>query len=87
MTNVSHVYDAGSSFSCSLCLSLRTVWRASEASPHRPYAFCCFYLSECQDMAGVRFSAPTEERSAALQEGLITYTPCKRDSRTVEQAH
>lgn len=40
-----------------------------------------------QTGVGVRFSAPTEEWRAALQEGLITYTPCKRDSRTDEQAY
>lgn len=33
------------------------------------------------------FSAPTEEWSAALQEGLITYTPRKSEPRTGEQAY
>lgn len=55
--------------------------------PRWPYAFHGSYLSGCQDVAGVRFSAPTEERSAALQEGLITYTPRERDSGTGEQAY
>lgn len=87
MTNVSYVKDLGSSLYRSLCLSPTTVWRASEALPRWPYAFRGSYLSECQDVAGVRFSAPTEEWSAALQEGLITYTPCKRDSGTGEQAY
>ncbi|TKS76728.1 Calmodulin-binding transcription activator 1 [Collichthys lucidus] len=45
-------------------------------------ARCPHSKEECQDVAGVRFSAPTEEWSTALQEGLITYTPCKRDSGT-----
>lgn len=72
MTNVSFVEDLGTSLHLSLCLSPTTVWRASEAPPRWPYAFRGSYLSACQDVAGVRFSAPTEERSRALQEGLIT---------------
>ena len=87
MSNVAYVQDLGLSLRRALCLSPPTVWRASEALPHWPYAFYDSYLSECQDMAGVRFSAPTEEWSAALQEGLITYASRKKDSRTGEQAH
>lgn len=38
-------------------------------------------------MAGEGSSEPTEKRSAALQEGLITYTSCERKSRTGEEAY
>lgn len=52
MTNVSYVSGLGLFHRCSLCLSPTTVWRASEASQRRPYAFHGSYLSECHTRGG-----------------------------------